>query len=254
MEVLAPLPAWMGVSGFVDIHCHALPGLDDGPRDGAAARSLVEAAARAGTAAIVATPHFNFQYDYWPDAVEALLAQVERECPSAPLLFRGCELELNDEATRAFFAEPRRYTLNGSRYALVEPPLRFPPDRLAPLLARFRATGVTPVLAHPERVPLFQERPELAAAWVSAGGLLQITGCSFLGRMGRRAEALAWDLLGAGLAAFVSSDAHDAAKRPPDLRPAFRAVYDRAGQAAAARLFTHNPAAVVHDEPVETAG
>jgi protein-tyrosine phosphatase len=79
---------------------------------------------------------------------------------------------------------------------------------------------------------------------------MQITGSSFLGRMGRRAEALAWDLLHAGLAHFVASDAHDVAKRPPDLRAAFGAVYGRAGQAAAARLFTHNPSAVVHDEPL----
>jgi protein-tyrosine phosphatase len=115
------------------------------------------------------------------------------------------------------------------------------------LLRRFRDAHITPILAHPERSRLFQAEPSLAASWVAAGGLLQITGSSLLGRMGRRAEALAWDLLDAGFVYCVASDAHDAIKRPPDLRPAFRAIYERAGQTVAARLFTHNPARIVHD-------
>ena len=241
----------MGVTGFVDLHCHALPGLDDGPKTDADAFALLEQAYFEGTAAIVATSHFNFQYAHDPARVAALVETLEREAPAAPLLFPGCELELNAEALRAFFAEPRAYSLNRSRYALVEPPLRFPPDRIPHLLMKFREAGITPVLAHPERSPLMQAQPKMAAAWAAAGGLLQVTASSFLGRMGRRAEALAWDLLDAGLAHFVASDAHDAVKRPPDLRPAFQAVYERAGQATAARLFTHNPSAVVHDEALE---
>ena len=240
----------MGVSGFVDLHCHVLPGVDDGPKTAVETRALLESAWFAGTAAVVATPHFNFQYRFEPGRAAGLVELIERDVPSAPLLFPGCELELNDEALRALFADPRAYTLNRSRYVLVEPPLRFPPDRLPRLLMRFFAAGLTPILAHPERSPLFQAQPQLAAAWVRAGGLLQITASSFLGRMGRRAEALAWDLLDAGLAHSVASDAHDAAKRPPDLRPAFSAIYERAGQATAAQLFTHNPARVVHDEPL----
>ena len=242
----------MGVTGFVDLHFHALPGVDDGPKTLEDALSLLQQAYHAGAAAVVATSHFNFQYDFQPSRAAALVERLERELTAGPLLFPGCELELNDEALRAFFAEPKAYTLNRGRYALVEPPLRFPPDRMPWLLSRFRDAAIMPVLAHPERSPLLQAQPKLAAAWTAAGGLLQITACSFLGRMGRRAEALAWDLLDAGLAHFVASDAHDTAKRPPDLRPAFRAVHDRVGQAAAARLFTHNPSAVVHDEPIAT--
>jgi protein-tyrosine phosphatase len=238
----------MGVAGFVDLHCHALPGLDDGPKTDGDAVALLEQAYLSGTAAIVATPHFNFRYAYEPARAAALVERLEREAPSAPLLFPGCELELNDEALRAFFADPPAYTLNGSRYALVEPPLRFPPDRIPHLLLRFREAGITAILAHPERSPLLQAQPDLAVGWARAGGLMQITASSFLGRMGRRAEALAWDLLEAGLAHFVASDAHDTEKRPPDLRPAFWAVHDRAGREIAARLFTHNPSKVLHDE------
>jgi len=238
----------MGVSGFVDLHCHILPGVDDGPKTQADSRALLETAYLAGTAAMAATSHFNFQYAFEPARAHTLLELAERATPAAPVLFPGCELELNDEALRAFFASPRAYTLNGGRYALVEPPLRFPADRIPPLLRRFLDADLVPVMAHPERSPLLQAQPKLAAAWVAAGGLLQITACSLLGRMGRRAEALAWSLLEAELAHFAASDAHDVVKRPPDLRPAFKAVYERAGQAQAARIFTHNPSAAIHDQ------
>ena len=239
----------MGVSGFVDLHCHVLPGVDDGPKTLEDSRALLEAAYFSGTAAMVATSHFNFQYVFEPARAAQLIDRLERESEAAPLLFRGCELELNDESLRAFFQQPQAYTLNGGRYALVEPPLRFPADRMPALLGRFLGAGVTPILAHPERSPLLQAQPRLAAAWVSAGGLLQVTASSFLGRMGRRAEALAHSLLDSKLLHFAASDAHDVAKRPPDLRPAYGFVRERAGQAAAARLFTHNPSLVVHDEP-----
>ena len=237
----------MGVRGFVDIHCHVLPGVDDGPKTPADTLSLLEAAYLSGTAAIVATSHFNFRYAFEPARTAGLLESIEAASPAGPVLFRGCELELNDEVLRAFFRDPRAYTLNGGRYALVEPPLRFPADRIPRLLSRCCDAEVVPILAHPERSPLLQTHPKLASVWVEAGGLLQVTASSFLGRMGRRAEALAWGLLDAGLIHFVASDAHDVVKRPPDLRPAFSAIYQRAGQPTAARLFSHQPAAVVRD-------
>jgi protein-tyrosine phosphatase len=92
----------MGVSGFVDLHCHVLPGVDDGPRTLDDARALLHAADLAGTAAAVATSHFSFQYNFEPARAAALLAEVEREAPAPPLLFAGCELELDAEALRAF--------------------------------------------------------------------------------------------------------------------------------------------------------
>ncbi|MEZ5366766.1 MAG: CpsB/CapC family capsule biosynthesis tyrosine phosphatase [Bryobacterales bacterium] len=169
-QLLSPAPAlprWMGVSGFVDLHCHILPGVDDGPKSEQDAAALLEQAYLAGTAAMAATSHFNFQYGFDPARVAQLLDVLERRLTATPVLFPGCELELNDEALRAFFAAPCNYTLNGSRYALVEPPLRFPPESMPWLLQRFREAEVTPILAHPERSRLFQTQPKLAAAWAA---------------------------------------------------------------------------------------
>ena len=243
------LPAWMGVRGFVDIHFHLLWGLDDGPADAAVSQRLTRLALEGGTVAIIATPHCSARYAFEPALAKARLAALE-EASADPALFGGCEIEINDETLRALHADPRRYCLAGSRYALVELPHRFPHDRLLLILDQLRDLDLQPILAHPERYPLLWERPGLVRHWVERGGLLQLTADALEGRYGRRAGAMANELIADGLAHFVASDAHDPAKRPPGLQAAFRHVYEQAGQATAARLFTYNPLAVLHDEAV----
>ena len=240
-----PLPEWMGVRGFVDLHAHVLAGLDDGPKTADAAERLVEAAWRAGTAAVVATPHFSFRYRYDRTAAERALDALERATARRPEIFLGCELEISDETFRALREDPRRYTLNGGRHALVELPHALSPCGLARLAERFFELGLTPILAHPERYPQMHTHPGAVREWIEAGGLLQITAESLTGRMGRRARRMAWDLVEAGAADFVASDAHDPAKRPPDLRGPFQLVAERVGVAEAGRLFTLNPLAVL---------
>ena len=88
----------MGVTGFVDIHCHLIAGIDDGPKDDQQTCALIDAARAAGVAAIVATPHCSSRY--------ALDAAAEALATNAPLLFSGCELELGEERLRQFFRGP----------------------------------------------------------------------------------------------------------------------------------------------------
>jgi len=239
----------MGVRGFVDIHFHLIWGVDDGPQVPAVSQRLTRQAFDAGTLAIIATPHCSARYAFDPGLIESRLSALE-EASAEPTLFRGCEVEITHETLSAIQRSPRRYTLNGSRYLLVELPHRFPHDRLFLVLGRLRELGLEPILAHPERYPLLWDRPQLARAWVEQGGLLQLTADAFDGRYGRRAHKMANELLGAGLAHFVASDAHDPTRRPPGLQAAFRRVYEQAGQATAARLFTYHPLAVLHDEPL----
>ena len=242
------LPAWMGVRGFVDIHCHVLPGLDDGPGTPMDSRRMLRSALSCGTAAMIATPHFSVQFPFFSVELAAeRLANLDSDLGGVSL-FRGCELEITDASLNAFFRDPRRYTLNGSRYALVELMPQLVTPNLARVLRQFLDAGITPILAHPERYPFLHTRKQLIAEWVKGGGLLQGTAASFSQRMGKRAQDAIWDLVSDGWLHFVASDAHDSVKRPPDMRDAYRAVAERQGIATAARLFTHNPMAVLCDE------
>ncbi|MDA1236469.1 MAG: hypothetical protein O3A53_16925 [Acidobacteria bacterium] len=238
----------MGVTGFVDIHCHLIAGIDDGPKDDQQTRALIDAARSAGIAAIVATPHCSLRYGLDSDDRDARLAAAESMAADTPLLFAGCELELSEERLQQFFEDPRRYTLNGSRYVLVELPHNAGGASLDRAARLFRERGLTPILAHPERYPFLPPDSPSLLAWIDNGGLLQATAASFTGRMGRRAKAAAFDLLARDALHFVASDAHDAVKRGPDMREAFANVAAAGDVHLAGLLFTHNPLAVVRDE------
>ncbi len=248
--VQTPLPPWMGVAGFVDIHCHLLPGIDDGPRHEESARALIEVARHAGTAAIVATPHFSERYSLDTAQRDDSLMTIEGWDQDAPMVFAGCELELTDERLQSFFEAPRRYTLNGSRYVLVELPHGAGGANLTPAARLFHEHGLRPILAHPERYPFLAPNSPAITAWIAAGGLMQVTAASFTGRMGRRAKSSAYELLARGAVHFVASDAHDAVKRGPDMRAAFGLVAEASSVLSAGRFFTHNPLAVLRDEPL----
>ena len=238
----------MGVTGFVDIHCHLIAGIDDGPKDTQQTRALIHAARSAGIAAIVATPHFSSRYDLDCADRDARLALAERIAEDGPLLFAGCELELTEERLVQFFRNPRRYTLNGSRYSLVELPHNAGGASLDRAARLFRDRGLRPILAHPERYPFLPPDSPALSAWIANGGLLQATAASFTGRMGRRAKAAAFELLSRNALHLIASDAHDAVKRGPDMREAFAAVAAASDVHLAGRLFTHNPLSVVRDE------
>lgn len=243
-----PLPRWMGVEGYVDIHFHAIADVDDGPKSGPEALELALSAYMQGTLGIVATPHFSTQFPFRPESNAASLEQLEGECPNDLAVFPGCEMELTDEALRAFRRSPRSYTLNGSRYLLVELAGQGLPPQIDVAFEVIREAGCVPVLAHPERYSQLANHPNRLADWVQAGCLMQVTASSLLGRMGKRAESLAWQLVGSNIVQFIASDAHHLTKRPASLIEAFTAVAHRFGVPAAARMFTHHPLAVLHDE------
>lgn len=244
------LPAWTGVTGFVDIHCHLLPGLDDGPASEDASLRLAAAAYAGGTAAIVATPHNSFRFPFRHDDTQRELRRIEQHVPEDLALFTGCELEISNESLRAFFAAPEHFTLNQGRYVLIELMGQSCPPNFDQVLLNFRERDFLPVLAHPERYPPVHTQPRRLYEWRERGCLFQITSASLTGRMGRRARSAACAMLREGLADFVASDAHDDAKRPPQLLEGFRIASQIAGITAAGRLFTYNPLAVLHDEPL----
>jgi protein-tyrosine phosphatase len=245
------LPAWMGVRGFVDIHCHVVPGLDDGPSNLAEAAELAQTAYRSGTLAVIATPHRSLRYAWSSQALVHGLERLQDQLPSGFAVFGGCELELSDEAWKSFESSPSRYCLNRSRYVLVELPRAVSSRCFAAVLARLRGRGYVPILAHAERCRVSWRRADPWLDWVRQGCLLQITADAICGRNGRVARAAATELLQAGLVHFVASDAHDVVRRGPSLQPAYRAVSKLAGVEQAACLFTYNPLRVLRDEPIQ---
>jgi len=116
---------------------------------------------------------------------------------------------------------------------------------------RLLEAGMVPVITHPERNWLLQQRGEQLRSWVERGCLLQVTAASLLGRFGRRAKRFSDLLLQAGLVHFIASDAHDPEDRTPDMRGAYAYVSRKFGGQWAEYLFVENPRRTLSGDPIE---
>ena len=194
---------------MIDLHSHILPGLDDGARSFDDSLEIAQAAVAEGVTAIAATPHV-----------------------------RG-EIE-PDELMRLTLAHSRRYVL-------LEMPYRGWPRSLPAALSLLRGHGLMAIIAHPERNPEVQDRPDRLADVVRDGALVQITSASLDGRLGRASKTTSHRLLELGLVHLLASDAHGPHVRAVGLAEAVSEV----GDEALARFLTVDaPAAIVAGEPV----
>ncbi|MHB8791006.1 MAG: tyrosine-protein phosphatase [Desulfobulbaceae bacterium] len=209
--------------GFIDIHSHILPGLDDGP---AAMEQCIEAARRyraAGFSCVVATPHW-VRYTGWtfsPELIIRSAAEVEQALHGAGVdlkILPGMEIALTDGLERNIL-ETKLLRLGTSSYYLVEFPLQGPHANLKKALFHLAdAQGALPVvLAHPERCAAFQDDDDLLRKVIDRGGLLQMNIDSILGNFGVQIQQIAATMLREGLVHFLATDSHAAGRRmPPD--------------------------------------
>ena len=239
---------------MIDIHCHLLPGVDDGPADEATSIAMCRLAAENGTSDVVATPHASVRYEYSRKQNDVKRRQLQAAIGPAPRIHLGCDFHLSYDNIEAALAEPARFTINAGPYLLVEFSDLIISQGTSTVFARMREAGLTPIITHPERNALLRDHRSRLAAWVHRGCLIQITADSLLGRFGRHAQSAAVALVDASLAHIVASDGHDLKERPPVLAPGFDFVVDRWGKDTAQALFVDRPGAVVGGEPIELPG
>jgi protein-tyrosine phosphatase len=195
----------------IDLHSHVLPGLDDGAAQLEVALAILRAAQDDGVDTIVATPHVREDYPTTAAQMGAALAELRSAARRAGLTIEvlpGGELAL-DALARLDEDERSGFWLGGRPgLLLVETPYHGWASGIESVSASLASDGVTMVLAHPERNPAVQDRPELLRRVVDRGAMVQLTAASLDGRLGRRSAATARALLDAGLAHVVASDAH----------------------------------------------
>jgi protein-tyrosine phosphatase len=237
--------------GLIDIHSHVLYGMDDGARTLEDSLAMLRMAQEHGTTAIVATPHANLQYRFDPELISQRLEEVSHALGGTLEIHRGCDFHLSYDNIQDAIANPRKYTINGGPYLLVEFSDLLIFKNTAEIFARLQEAGMIPIITHPERNALLRQRLDQIATWVEAGALNQVTGQSLMGGFGRRAEEFAKLLLERGLVHFLASDGHDCEHRPPRLDEAYAWVQQHFGESTADTLCRLNPRAVLAGEPLE---
>lgn len=235
---------------MIDIHCHILPEVDDGPKSWDMAETMCRMAAQDGITHIVATPHANDRYFYDREYLANLLDNLQQRIGDQLTLSLGCDFHLSYDNMQSAMHTPERYCIGNAHYMLVE----FSNFSISPQIddwfTHMHQLGVTPIITHPERNPIVQQDPERVLKWIELGCAVQITASVFTGSWGSRARQVAGGLMKEKAVHFLSTDAHDTQRRLPVLSEARKVVAKEFGKEIAEALTQANPAAVVNDQPL----
>jgi protein-tyrosine phosphatase len=230
---------------MVDIHCHILPGIDDGSRSWEMTAEMCRVAAEDGITHIVATPHANEEFSYQRERYTKMLGQLYDASEGKLSFTLGCDFHFSYDNIQGALEHPGRYTIGETQYLLIEfSDYAIPPSVRQDIFA-LRSRGIVPIVTHPERNQLLLKKPELVLSLVEQGCLMQVTADAATGAWGKRSQTMVKWLLEYGAVHVVASDAHDPARRKPVLSQARDLIAKWAGAEFAEALVTHNPGAIV---------
>ena len=240
--------------GYIDIHCHMLPAVDDGSASMEESVRMAKYAAMEGISEIILTPHQKADrrcvtYDgtirrmkLLQERIDALRIPV-RFYPGAELFYRHGAEKLLEEG--------RIHTLADSHYVLVE---FFPGEEYAYIrdaLVRISSYGYLPVLAHVERyASVMSESGRAQQLKQNTGCFFQVNAASLSGEAGYAGKTASRRLIRQGLADFVATDSHNDAGRAPHLAHCARWLEKKSGREGTEKLLIHNPSAILEDRPL----
>lgn len=236
---------------MIDLHNHLLPGIDDGAKQVEETVEFLRILAKDGVTAVTATPHMkpgvydNSRADIL-NAVD-LVRRAAADDPEASRvrLLPGAEVYYTADVTDRARRGELMSVADGGKYVLLELPYQQVPMRVEETIFQLRIAGLTPIMAHPERVAYYLEDFERVEASVRLGALTQVTGASITGLFGSKARDFAHRMIDRNLAHIVATDSHDVRYRPPILSAARDVVARLVGPEAARGMVEDLPRAVL---------
>lgn len=236
---------------MIDLHCHLLPGVDDGAETLAQALELARIAVADGIRLAVLTPHIHpGRYDNCRSQLlgQLLRFQLQLDEAGIPLQLRlGGEVRLGIESLELVLENevPFLGVVDGYRVMLLEFPHQMLPVGSQQFVEKLLSLRIRPLIAHPERNKSVMAQPEKIRPLVEAGCWLQLTAGSIAGHFGEGAESTARYLLENDLAWVIASDAHNREHRPPVLSEGRQAAAKIVGEQRAGEMVADRPARIV---------
>ena len=235
---------------MIDLHCHILPGMDDGAANIAVALEIARRSVEQGISVVACTPHIlpGLYHNSGPQIRAATLElQGMIDLEGIPLrLVTGADVHMVPDFVGGL-RSGRLLTLADSRYVLVEPPHHSAPPQLEDFFFNLLVAGYVPILTHPERLSWVASRYESIEKLVRGGVWMQITAGCFTGAFGRRAQYWACRMLDDGFVHILATDAHDNQRRPPILAAARDIVTQRVGATEAEHMVLTRPRGVLEN-------
>jgi protein-tyrosine phosphatase len=235
---------------MIDLHCHLLPGIDDGPETLDEAVCLAKQMAEGGVTHAVVTPHIHYgRWENTPEIIEKSLNELQKgvALEGIPLtLGYAAEVRIDVDVLAAvpqgkipFLGE-----YQGKRVMLLELPHSNIPMGTEQIIQWLLKQSIVPMIAHPERNKDVMRRYEKLAPLVELGCLFQVTAGSLVGQFGDAAQEIAERMLNAGLVTILASDAHHIQRRPANLAEGYQAAASLVGEREAMSLVKDIPLAI----------
>lgn len=205
---------------MIDIHCHILPGIDDGSNSLGKTLEMLKIAEKDGTDKIVATPHFHYKSDNNNFAdIEKQVEQLNKIIIKKFMIkiMPGQEIYL-DKSLLNNYRKGLIKGLNNTRYMLLELPMKNYPEYAIDLLYELRIMGIIPIIAHPERYKYFSEHLTLINEFIEEGCLFQMNAGSLEGKFGYLTQKITKKLIKNRIYDFIASDAHGVTNRRPQIQ------------------------------------
>lgn len=246
---------------MIDIHCHILPALDDGPETIEEALKMARVAVNDGIRTIVATPHAqsqtrSSQCGGHKTSPGQILNEVERfnrtlrEERISLTVLPGSDVPLDCNILDDIKNHKVMTVNNNPGYIMLELPSFGVPRNLPDLIWELKLSGITPIFSHPERNEAIQENIDMLYDFIMQGALSQITAMSLTGEFGKRPQKCAVSLLKRNLAHIIATDAHSVRRRPAILSRALEAAGKIVGISHALEMVTGIPDKIIKGEPL----
>ena len=253
-----PQAEGFGCQQYVDIHCHCLYGVDDGPATKAESLALCRGLVDDCVSEVIATPHQLGRFSGCNESAQiresVFILNEELKSNGIALTVRpGGDVRVDERICHLLEADKVLTLADGGRYILLELPHEIFID-IEPLLVELSSLGIQAVISHPERHPVLAKRPNVLGKWLARSAHLQITSASLLGEFGPMAQRAAWDFLSSGWACLVATDSHNLDTRRPRMKAAFQRISIKLGQAVARLVCIENPLRILKQENLQTAG
>lgn len=233
---------------MVDIHSHILPRVDDGAKSLEMAIEMCQMAAADGITHMVATPHANDEFVYDRRQHEETLAQLGERLNGTLELSLGCDFHMSFDNIQALRKNPAEFCIGRTNYLLVEFSDFGVSPQMMGMLREFLDNGLYPIVTHPERNGMLQQKPKTIVEMAEIGCVIQVTASSFTGFWGSGPRKTAQWLLKNGAIHVLATDSHDPVRRKPILSEGRAAVAELAGEEIAESLVSRNPEAIVRGE------
>jgi len=234
---------------FLDILCHCLPGMDDGPQTINESIALCKAIVEDGVSTVIATRHQLGSYDGQNVAeiirckVKELNSVLQNDNISL-IVLPGADIRIDERIIDMLKCDNILTLGDPGHHLLLELPDYIIFD-ISPLLLTLADHGIQAILSHPERHTFLARNTEYVRPWLKAGASLQVTAASLLGDFGPEAENAAWQYLSIDPNVIIASDAHNVNTRKPKMTESYQRVEHRLGRLRSGKIYYDNPARLI---------